>query len=50
MLLLPDGRSLDGIGIAPDIYVKNTKATIEARTDVVIEKALQFLLEEYGIQ
>jgi C-terminal processing protease CtpA/Prc len=50
MLLLPDGRSLDGIGIAPDIYIKNTKNTIEARTDVVVEKALQFLAKEYGIE
>lgn len=50
MFLLPDGSSLDGIGIAPDIYAKNTKATIADNTDVVMEKALSFLFDTYGIE
>jgi len=50
MFLLPDGRSLDGIGIVPDVYLKNTEADIRAGTDQVLEKAIQYLLETYDIE
>jgi carboxyl-terminal processing protease len=49
MFLLPDGRSLDGIGIAPDIYVKNSKADIQGGNDKVLEKSIQYLFDTYGI-
>jgi carboxyl-terminal processing protease len=50
MYLLPDGKSLDGIGHIPDIYIKNTPTDISANTDKVMEKGIQFLFEKYGIQ
>jgi carboxyl-terminal processing protease len=50
MYLLPDGKSLDGIGHIPDVYIKNTQADINANTDKVMEKGIQFLMEKYGIQ
>ncbi len=50
MYLLPDGTSLDGIGHIPDIYVRNTEADILASEDKVLERAFQFLFEEYGIE
>ncbi len=48
--LLPDGRSLEGIGNTPDIYSKNTKADIEAGNDKVLEDALKYLHTEFNIQ
>ena len=48
--LLPDGRSLEGIGSTPDIYSKNTKADIEAGKDKVLEEALEYLNTQYNIQ
>lgn len=50
MFLLPDGTSLDGIGHQPDVFVKNTIADIAAGNDVVMEKAFDYLLQEYGVQ
>jgi carboxyl-terminal processing protease len=50
MFLLPDGTSLDGIGIAPNIYIRNTKADIDAGKDKVLDKAIEYLFTEYGIQ
>jgi carboxyl-terminal processing protease len=50
MFLFPDGKSPDGIGVIPDVYVKNTKADIEKSTDKVMEKAIQYLFEVYGIE
>jgi C-terminal processing protease CtpA/Prc len=50
MFLLPDGQSLDGVGIAPQLYIKNTSSTIAADTDLVLQKAIDFLFEEYGIK
>jgi carboxyl-terminal processing protease len=50
MFLLPNGSSLDGIGIVPDVYVKNTKDDIDAGYDKVLEKAIQYLFETYGIE
>lgn len=47
--LTPDGKSLDGIGHVPDIFVKNTEADIKSENDKVLEKALQFLKENHGI-
>jgi carboxyl-terminal processing protease len=49
MLLLPDGTSLDGIGIVPDVYIKNTKTDLHNGDDLVLEKALRYLYDEYGI-
>jgi carboxyl-terminal processing protease len=50
MFLLPNGKSLDGIGIPPDVYVKNTNSSIYGGTDHVLEKAVQYLYETYGIE
>ncbi len=50
MFLLPDGKSLDGIGHIPDVYIKNTQADINASTDKVMERGLKFLFDKYGIQ
>ncbi|MDA9774499.1 S41 family peptidase [Saprospiraceae bacterium] len=47
--LLPDGTSLDGVGHIPDVYVKNTLQDLENDTDKVMEKAFEYLFEEYGI-
>lgn len=49
-MLLPDGTSLEGIGHAPDVYVQNTKEDIAAGNDLVMERALQYLKDEYGIE
>ncbi|MFK7934100.1 MAG: S41 family peptidase [Saprospiraceae bacterium] len=49
MSLSPTGESFDGDGIAPDIYSKNTPENIAAGKDVVIEDALQYLFDQYGI-
>lgn len=47
--LLPDGTSLDGVGHAPDIEVRNSAEDIEGGRDVVLERAYQYLREEFGI-
>jgi len=49
-VLLPNGESLDGIGHVPDVYIKNTEADIKGSNDKVIEKAVQYLFDEYGIE
>lgn len=48
--LLPDGSSLDGIGHVPDIYVKNTASGIAAGRDKVVEQALDYLSDEFGVE
>ncbi len=48
--LLPDGSSLDGVGHVPDVVVRNTVADIQAGEDKVLEKALEYLWDEYGIE
>jgi carboxyl-terminal processing protease len=50
MFLLPDGKSLDGIGHIPSIYIKNTPIDIIANNDKVLEKAIDYLFSFYGIQ
>ena len=50
MFLLPDGRSLDGIGHIPDIQIRNSAYNIQSDIDVVFEKALEYLFDEYGIE
>ncbi|WP_423148379.1 S41 family peptidase [Rubrolithibacter danxiaensis] len=50
LFLLPDGISLDGKGIAPDIYIKNRKDDIAEGNDRVLERAIQYLAEEKGIK
>ncbi|ADV47487.1 peptidase S41 [Cellulophaga algicola DSM 14237] len=47
--LLPNGESLDGVGHIPDVYVKNTVEHIAAKEDKVIDTALEYVLETYGI-
>jgi hypothetical protein len=32
------------------LYIKNTSSTIAADTDLVLQKAIDFLFEEYGIK
>jgi len=39
----PDGKCPEGIGIIPDISVENTKASIDAGKDNVLEYAVQYL-------
>ncbi|MEM9261308.1 MAG: S41 family peptidase, partial [Bacteroidota bacterium] len=48
--LLPDGTSLDGVGHVPDIVVRNTAEGVAVGNDLVLERALRFLFEEYGIE
>ncbi|WP_111709937.1 S41 family peptidase [Lutibacter citreus] len=48
--LLPNGESLDGIGHIPDVYTKNNKSDITSSNDKVIEKAIQYLFDEYKIE
>lgn len=50
MYLLPDGSSLDGIGHIPDVYVRNTIADITNEQDKMLERSVQYLLDEYGIE
>lgn len=50
MFLLPDGKSLDGVGIAPDVLSKNEKGDIDLFTDKVLERALKYLFDTYRIQ
>jgi carboxyl-terminal processing protease len=50
MYLLPEGRSLDGIGHIPDVFIRNTVADISANTDKVMERAIAYLNEVYGIE
>ena len=50
MYLTPEGKSIDGIGFIPDVYVKNTKADIDAGNDLVMERAFDYLKMEYGIE
>lgn len=50
MYLLPNGKSLDGIGSIPDVYIKNSITDIQNGNDKVIERAVQYLFDEYGIQ
>lgn len=48
--LLPNGETLDGIGHEPDVFVKNTEASINAQTDLVLEEALRYLSNEHGLE
>jgi carboxyl-terminal processing protease len=49
MYLLPDGKSLDGIGHIPDVYIKNNQTDIQSQNDKVLEKAIDYLFDTYGI-
>ena len=49
-VLLPDGSNLDGIGNVPDVYVRNTLSDIYNDKDVVMDTAIQYLFEQYGIE
>ena len=51
LFLRPNGDFLDGNGgNVPDVYIKNTAADISLNQDLVLEKAVQYLFDEYGIQ
>lgn len=51
LFLRPNGDYLDGNGgNVPDIFIKNSEADIISNEDKVIEKAIQYLFDEYGIQ
>ncbi len=39
----PDGKSPEGVGIIPDIYMNNTKADVDAGVDNVLDAAIQQL-------
>ena len=48
-LLLADGSPLDGIGHIPSVTIKNHLEDVLNNEDKVIEAALKYLLDEYGI-
>ena len=50
LYLMPNGESLEGIGISPDVYIKNTETSINSNIDLVIEKAINYLFIEYNIE
>ena len=50
LYLLPSGESLEGIGIVPEVYIKNTEEDIDNGNDLVLENAIQYLFDEYGIE
>jgi len=50
MYLMPDGSSLDGIGHIPDVQIRNTVSDIQSDNDLVFEKSVKYLLDEYGIE
>ena len=50
MFLMPDGQSLDGVGHIPDISIVNSVEDIEAGNDKVMEGAIEYLFDEYGIE
>ena len=47
---LPDGSVIDGIGHIPDIEILNTLENVEDGIDAVMDKAFEFLKDEYGIE
>ncbi len=47
---LPDGSLIDGIGHHPDVFVKNKIEDVENGIDEVMETAIQYLFDQYGIQ
>jgi C-terminal processing protease CtpA/Prc len=49
-ILTPDAKSLEGIGNAPTLYIRNTPTNIQNNQDVVLEKAIQYLYDVYGIE
>lgn len=49
LYLLPNGECLEGVGIAPDIVSSNTTTELANGQDRVLERALQYLADEYGI-
>jgi len=49
MYLMPDGSSLDGIGHIPDVQIRNSVSDIQSDNDLVFEKSVKYLLDEYGI-
>ncbi len=50
MNLNAKGESLEGIGVIPDIAVSNTPEDIAAGQDLVLETAIAFLYEKFGIE
>jgi C-terminal processing protease CtpA/Prc len=50
LYLMPNGESLEGIGISPDVYIKNTEYSINNEIDLVIEEAIDYLFVEHDIE
>lgn len=50
MILDPEGKPLVGKGLVPEIEVINTPEDIVANTDKVLETAIQYLFDTYGIE
>ncbi|MEM6698447.1 MAG: S41 family peptidase [Bacteroidota bacterium] len=50
MELTPEGVCLEGIGVIPEIAVENTPQNIENQEDKIIERAIRYLFETYGIR
>lgn len=44
LALYPDGTTPEGIGVVPDIYIRNTELEIATGTDKVLEFAIEFLM------
>ncbi len=49
LYLLPSGESQEVIGIAPNVYSRNSEADIQAGNDLVLEESIQLLFDQYGI-
>ncbi|MEM6803059.1 MAG: S41 family peptidase [Bacteroidota bacterium] len=50
MSLTPEGKPLDNDGLVPDILSIGTKADIDAGKDLVLERAILYLFDTYGIE
>ncbi len=50
LYLMPNGESLEGKGIAPDIYIRNSKTDLLTGHDIMLEKSIQILFDKYGIE
>jgi len=48
--LRPNGESLDGTGLVPDVFSINTADNIAIGKDIVLEDAFAYLLETYDIE
>jgi len=48
--LTPEGISLDGLGHEPNVFINNEASDIENDNDLVLEAAIDFIFDTYGIE